>query len=100
VGTEKFKNSLKPVLFAALSRFLQAESDHKPHLVRGVQQGFACSISLLSAAVPEARQAQGGLEALSNDMQVVQFMFLRMLTGRVGMSTCRQLLLREFVASR
>ena len=35
-------------------------------------------------------------KALSNDMQVVQLMFLRMLAGRVRKSTCRQLLLREF----
>jgi hypothetical protein len=38
----------------------------------------------------------GVAKALSNDMQVVQFMFLRMLAGRVRKSTCRQLLLREF----
>ena len=39
---------------------------------------------------------QGVAKALSNDMQVVQFMFLHMLAGRVRKSTCRQLLLREF----
>jgi hypothetical protein len=38
----------------------------------------------------------GVAKALSNDMQVVQFMFLRMLAGRVRKSTCKQLLVREF----
>jgi hypothetical protein len=37
----------------------------------------------------------GVFKALSNDMQLVQFMFLRLLAGRVRKSTCR-LLLREF----
>jgi hypothetical protein len=35
-------------------------------------------------------------KALSNDMQTVQFTFMRMLAGRVRKSTCKQLLLREF----
>jgi hypothetical protein len=38
----------------------------------------------------------GVRKALSNDMQLVQFMFLRLLAGRVRKSTCRLLLLREF----